>query len=149
VDVIAKSIFHTKGLREKSALAAIAGLALFSLTGCMTMDLFGGSKVDNSLSTGTVAAAAPPTEVSDEATVRNAVTSADLSKLNGQPLPWANASTGSAGVIDTIVENSETGAVCRQFRTSRHAYDGIATFSGKTCLVNGSNWQLLSFQQNG
>jgi len=151
VDVIAKTIFHTKGLREKSALAATALFALLSLTGCvgMSMDLLGSAKVDRSVSTGTVANAAPVNDVSDEATVRNAVTSADLSKLNGQPLPWANASTGSAGVIDTIVENVSSGEVCRQFRTSRHAYDGIATFSGKTCLSNGGSWELLSFQQNG
>ncbi len=62
------------------------------------------------------------------------------------PLPWANASTGSAGVIDTIVENNDAGQVCRQFRTTRHSYVGIAKFYGKTCLVGGGNWQLLSFQ---
>ncbi|MGB8292883.1 MAG: RT0821/Lpp0805 family surface protein, partial [Rhizobium ruizarguesonis] len=32
------------------------------------------------------------------------------------------------------------------FRTTRHSYVGIAKFYGKTCLVGGGNWQLLSFQ---
>lgn len=113
------------------------------------MDFLSSAKVDRSLSTGTVAQAPSTDSMSDETTVRNAVSSADLTKLRGQPLPWANASTGSAGVIDAIVENESSGQVCRQFRTSRHAYDGIATFYGKTCLIDGADWQLLSFQQQG
>jgi hypothetical protein len=152
VEVIAKSTFHTKALIAKSATIALAGIVLLSLSGCMgtSMDFFSSAKVDRSVHTGTVAQAQPTADsISDETTVRNAVTSADIGKLNGQPVPWANASTGSAGVIDAIVENSTSGRVCRQFRTSRHAYDGIATFYGKTCLLDGSGWQLLSFQQDG
>jgi surface antigen len=126
-------------------------MALLSQTGCSTsgMDLFGSAKVDKSITTNTIAASPTASDtVSDEATVRNAVTSADLSKLNGHPLPWANASTGSAGVIDTIVENNSTGQVCRQFRTTRHAYDGIANFYGKTCLDGDNQWQVMAFQQD-
>ena len=150
MDVIAKSTFHTKIPRAGSALAAAAAIAVFSLSGCVGdgMDLFSSTKVDRSVSTGTVPRAAQPESVSDETTVRNAVTSADLSKLNGKPLPWANASTGSAGVIEAIVEDGGDGQICRQFRTSRHAYDGIATFYGKTCLVGG-DWQLTDFHQQG
>jgi hypothetical protein len=132
-------------------MLTIVGASLLSLTGCMSggMDFLSSTKVDHSVTTGTIAQVqAPKDAVSDEATVRNAVTSADLSKLKGQPLPWANASTGSAGVIDTIVENDTSGQVCRQFRTTRHAYDGIANFNGKACLTGGE-WQVLSFQQQG
>ena len=131
---------------------AVAGISLFTLAGCVGggMDFLSSAKVDRSVSTGTIPTAPVTTDsVSDEATVRNAVTSADLAKLNGQPIPWANASTGSAGVIDTIVEKDDAGEVCRQFRTTRHSYDGIAKFMGKTCLVGGGNWQLLSFQPEG
>ncbi|KAA0699734.1 hypothetical protein DTW90_10300 [Neorhizobium sp. P12A] len=152
MEVIAKSTLHTKGKLAKSGVMIVASVALLSLTGCMTggMDFLSSAKVDRSVSTGTVPQAVVTTDtVSDETTVRNAVTSADLTKLNGQPLPWANASTGSAGVIDTIVEKSDSGEICRQFRTTRHAYDGIANFYGKTCLVGAGNWQLLSFQQDG
>jgi surface antigen len=114
------------------------------------MDFLSTAKVDRTVTTGTIPQAPVTTDsVSDETTVRNAVTSADLSKTNGQPLPWANASTGSAGVIDTIVENANSGQICRQFRTTRHAYDGIANFYGKTCLIDSGNWQLMSFQQAG
>lgn len=151
MEVIAKSTIHTKGKLAKSVILMATSIALFSLTGCVGggMDFLSSAKVDRTVSTGTVPQAAVTTDtVSDEATVRNAVTSADLTKLNGQPLPWANASTGSAGVIDTIVENSDAGQICRQFRTTRHSYEGIANFYGKTCLVSAGNWQLLSFQQD-
>ncbi|AVA20583.1 RT0821/Lpp0805 family surface protein [Rhizobium sp. LEGMi198b] len=152
MEVIAKSTVHTKRKLAKGATMAIAIFSLFSLGGCVGggMDMLSSTKVDRSVSTGTIPTAPVTTDsVSDETTVRNAVTSADLNKLNGQPVPWANASTGSAGVIDTIVENNASGQVCRQFRTTRHSYDGIANFFGKTCLIGQGEWQLLSFQQDG
>jgi hypothetical protein len=149
VEVIAKTHRHTKGSLRRSARLSIVGIAILSLSGCVAggFDFLSSAKVDRSVATGTVPQPAPSTDtLSDEMTVRNAVTSADIQKLEGQPLPWANASTGSAGVIDTIVENTDSGQVCRQFRTTRHSYVGIAKFYGKTCLVGGGNWQLLSFQ---
>jgi hypothetical protein len=152
MEVIAKSTVHTKRKLVKGATMTIACVALFALGGCVgsSMDALSAAKVDRSLSTGTVPTAPVTTDsISDEATVRNAVTSADLAKLNGQPVPWANTSTGSAGVIDTIVENSQAGQVCRQFRTTRHSYEGIANYFGRTCLVGAGEWQLLSFQQAG
>lgn len=152
MEVISKSTVETKGLRAKSGILVAIGIAFLSLSGCVSggMDFLGTAKVDRTVTTGTIPQAPVTTDsVSDETTVRNAVTSADLSKTNGQPLPWANASTGSAGVIDTIVENTNSGQICRQFRTTRHAYDGIANFYGKTCLIDSGNWQLMSFQQAG
>ncbi len=112
--------------------------------------MFSRTQVDRSVKTSTIPQAAPTSDsISDEVTVGNAVTSADISKTAGQPLAWANASTGSAGVIDKIVENNDSGVICRQFTTTRHSYVGIAKFAGKTCLVNSGNWQLMSFQQQG
>ena len=149
MEVIAKSTHHTKGLLRRSSSLILIGVATLSLSGCMTggFDFLSESKVDRSVATGTVPQNPPSTDtLSDEMTVRNAVTSADVGRIGAQPLAWANASTGSAGVIDTIVENNESGQVCRQFRTTRHSYVGIAKFYGKTCLVGGGNWQLMSFQ---
>ncbi|CCM74677.1 RT0821/Lpp0805 family surface protein [Rhizobium mesoamericanum] len=149
MEVIAKSDRHTKGPLRRSAAFCIVGTAVLSLSGCISsgLDLFSSSKVDRSVATGTVPQPAPTSDsISDEMTVGNAVTSADIQRLEGRPLPWANASTGSAGIIDTIVENTDSGQVCRQFRTTRHSYVGIAKFYGKTCLVGGGNWQLMSFQ---
>lgn len=152
MEVIAKSTVHTKRKLAKGVTTAVALVSFFTLGGCVGggMDYLSSAKVDRSVSTGTVPTAPVTTDsISDEATVRNAVTSADLQKLNGQTVPWANASTGSAGVIDAIVENNSSGVVCRQFRTTRHSYEGIANFSGRTCLVGQGEWQLLSFQQAG
>lgn len=152
MEVIAKSHRHTKALSHRCGALLVIATAMLSLSGCMTggFDFLSDSKVDRSVATGTVPQAAPSTDtLSDEMTVRNAVTSADIGKIADQPLPWANSSTGSAGVIDTIVENNDAGQVCRQFRTTRHSYAGIAKFYGKTCLVGGGNWQLLSFQPEG
>ncbi|TCU27831.1 outer membrane surface antigen [Rhizobium azibense] len=152
MEVIAKSNRHTKGLLCRCATLFAIGATMLPLSGCMTggFDFLSDSKVDRSVATGTVPQTPPSTDtLSDEMTVRNAVTSADIQRMAGQPLPWANSSTGSAGVIDTIVENNDQGQVCRQFRTTRHSYAGIAKFYGKTCLVGGGNWQLLSFQPEG
>ena len=147
VKVIAKYTAHTKDLSQRLASGASLLLALMILSGCVgsSLDLLG-SGVDKSVSTSTVAAGASTDSFSDEVTVRNAVTSADLSKMEGSPLPWANTATGSAGVVSSITEANEQGHVCRSFVTSRHSYRGIAKFAGKTCMAGDGNWQLLSFQ---
>ncbi len=117
-----------------------------ALCGCMSFDFFD-SKADTGLTTNAVTPKKSQDRVSDEATVRNAVTSADLARLGDTPLPWANASTGSAGVVSAIRENRANGAVCRSFTTTRHAYDGIANFSGDACLAPNGEWQLMRFSR--
>jgi hypothetical protein len=112
------------------------------------MDLFGGDKVDRTISTGTVPGKAPSgATLSDEVTVRNAVTSADLSKVTENPVPWANTSTGSAGVVSTIREDRNQGRLCRAFKTTRHSYEGIAMFSGEACMTDGGDWLLTAFDR--
>lgn len=119
------------------------------LTGCTSsMDLFGSAKVDRSISTGTIPPRQKsPDSQSDETTVRNAVTSADLAKMSGQPLPWANSATGSAGVVSSIHEDRSQGHLCRAFTTTRHSYEGIALFSGQACLVETGDWMLTAFDR--
>ena len=120
-----------------------------SLGSCASdgLDLFGSAKPDRSISTSAVSAQKTDDAISDEATVRNAVTSADMAKIGPNPIPWANASTGSAGVITAVQEDASTGTRCRAFRTTRHSYMGIAKFMGRTCMESNGNWQLLSFQE--
>ena len=115
-----------------------------ALSGCMSFDLFA-PPADNSLTTKSITPAKSTETISDEVTVRNAVTSADLTKLAGASLPWANASTGSAGVVASITESRANGAVCRSFVTTRHAYDGIANFTGDACLDTAGEWKLIRF----
>ena len=145
---IAKSKVHTKGLSITIARGLMLCALTVNLSGCVgSMDLFGEDKVDRSIATSAVASHKSDETLSDEMTVRNAVTSADVERLAGQPIPWANTTTGSAGVITAIREDSQSGPVCRQFATTRHSYQGIAKFQGTACLDGKDNWQLLSFQE--
>lgn len=104
--------------------------------------------VDSTLVTSNVPVPEPPADPerrSDEMTVRNAVSSADIAAPAAAPLAWANADTGSRGSISDVVESRESGTVCRKFRTTRESFDGVAIFDGKTCMVAPGAWQLTSF----
>lgn len=120
------------------------------LCGCVSsLDLFSGGKVDSGVKTSSVPSSGGD-RLSDETTVRNAVSSADLARNAGNPIPWANSASGSAGVINRIAETRDAaGRPCRDFVTTRHSYQGIANFSGRTCLGNGGEWLLLSFDRQG
>jgi surface antigen len=149
VVLIAKSNSPSKRailLASHILVVGFTGLGTVSCTS--SLDLLGSAKVDRSISTGTVATTTQATSsVSDETTVRNAVTSADLTKIGQAPLPWANAATGSAGVVSTIKEARNQGQVCRDFTTTRHAYDGIAMFSGQACMTGSGDWLLTAFDR--
>ncbi len=134
-------------MRKASMILLIA--ATLPLSGCFggSMDLFGSDSVDSSISTSTVSKKGNPSSHSDELTVQSAVSSADLNKTDGKPLPWANATTGSAGVVTAIQEEKGQGFICRNFSTTRHSYEGIAYFSGKTCTSGSGNWELMSFDR--
>jgi hypothetical protein len=147
VNVIAKSHSRTKSLsRIVAEVSAILAVTL-TLSACVSLDLFGGDKVDSSLSTASVPNQNNPSTLSDDTTVRNAVTSADLMKLANSPLPWANAATGSAGVVTAIQEDRTTGFVCRNFATTRHSYQGVASYAGQACLSETGEWLLTRFDQ--
>lgn len=127
-------------------------MAVLCLSGCVSggIDNADTFKLDRTSASGS-AKAAPVTSdsVSDETIVRDAVGSVDVAKMRGQPLPWANVATGSAGVIDAIVENTGSAGICRQFHTNRHAYDGVSNYYGRACLVDNGGWRLLSFRPAG
>lgn len=146
---IAKSIKRTKGKTMGKSRFVIVFAATLPLSGCFggSMDLFGSDSVDTSISTNTISPSRNSGGGSDELTVQNAVSSADLSKTGTNPLPWANATTGSAGVVTAIQENKTGNVICRDFSTTRHSYEGIAYFSGKTCTAGSGNWQLMSFDK--
>jgi hypothetical protein len=120
------------------------------LSGCMSgLDLFSDSNVDTTVRTNTVTNGNTE-RLSDEITVRNAVSSADILRTGGSPIPWANSASGSAGVISSIAENRDNnGRTCRDFVTTKHSYQGIANFSGRTCLGNSGEWLLLAFDRQG
>lgn len=104
---------------------------------------------DRALVTSAIAPSAPAPaaamkddeQVSDQATIRNAVSSADLAALSGKPLAWANAATGSRGEISDLSERPGT---CRAFRATRESFDGVRLFRGETCLSAGT-WRMTRF----
>lgn len=121
------------------------------LSGCMSgLDLFSSeSNVDKTVRTSTVSNGNTD-RLTDEITVRNAVSSADLAHAGGSPIPWANSASGSAGVISSIAENHDNaGRTCRDFVTTKHSYQGIASFTGRTCMGNAGEWMLLAFDREG
>ena len=112
---------------------------------------FGMDATDTQITTNSVdnpQTRAPADTVSDEMTIRNAVTSADLARMSGSvSIPWANTSTGSAGVITSIREENNGSYVCRTFITTRHSYRGISNYGGKACLVGSGEWQVVAFKE--
>ena len=119
-----------------------------ALTGCM--GIAGLDSPDKKLTTNSTNGTknTPSDSMSDEATVRNAVSSADLTRMAGSvSIPWANTSTGSAGVISSIREENNGSYVCRSFITTRHSYRGISNYGGKACLVGSGEWQVVAFDE--
>jgi len=118
----------------------------FALSGCGLSSL-GAADVDRSLVTSNVpaASAADPERRSDEATIRNAVSSADLAQAGPEPLAWANADTGSRGAITGVEESRKDGELCRRFTATRESFDGVGLFKGKACMVAPGAWQLTAF----
>jgi hypothetical protein len=127
-------------------IAAVAAPLL--LSGCMGLGI---DEADTKITTSSVdnpTTRAPADTVSDEITIRNAVSSADLSRMPGSvTIPWANTTTGSAGVITSIREENNGSYVCRTFITTRHSYRGISNFGGKACLVGSGEWQVVAFKE--
>lgn len=126
--------------------AALLCVALTS--GCTMSSMGGGEEVDRSLVTANVPPTATSTDTtqrSDEMTIRNAVSSADLVEAGPSPLAWANTDTGSRGAISAVPESKESGTVCRKFTTTRESFDGVAMFNGKACMVAPGAWQLTTF----
>ncbi|ASY55565.1 MULTISPECIES: RT0821/Lpp0805 family surface protein [Sinorhizobium] len=147
---IAKWIDGKKGFSIALLRSAALCLTVLALPGCMGggLDLFGSSSVDRSVATGTVPVAKTSDGLSDAVAVRNAVSSADIT-ASSNAIPWANASSGSAGVISSIEEDRASGVLCRRFTTTRHSFEGIAKFDGRTCQLDNGEWYLTSFGPQG
>ncbi|WP_197435200.1 RT0821/Lpp0805 family surface protein [Nitratireductor arenosus] len=142
-------------MRQRIGCASGVKLVLLPLVvalgGCVSSGFgLGDDGPDRTIVTSAVApspAAAVDTETrSDEATIRNAVTSANLETLAGGALSWANAETGSRGEVATIVEFERDGVRCRRFRVSRESFQGVALFTGETCLTPGAGWWTRAFE---
>lgn len=104
---------------------------------------------DTSSITGSVSTSQQPDmdkeTLSDRNAIRNVVSALDFNSWGMNPVPWANPDTGSQGVIQQVSEVEKSGGLCRQFETSRQAFDGVALYQGETCMKKGGNWVLKSF----
>lgn len=101
---------------------------------------------DRSIVTGSVRPA-PSGSVSDEVTIRNAVSSAIVDEVGEDGIGWANVSTGSRGAIRTLRETRETGRLCRSFSATRESFEGVHLYRGETCLDSGGQWAMHRFQK--
>ncbi|TGQ34317.1 MULTISPECIES: RT0821/Lpp0805 family surface protein [unclassified Mesorhizobium] len=107
------------------------------------------AEVDRSILTSSTPASAMPIDqdsASDQTTIGNAVSSADIEQLRGQAVPWANSSTGSRGSITELVELKDNGQTCRRFTASRESFDGVALFKGEVCLAGAGGWRMQDFK---
>jgi hypothetical protein len=104
--------------------------------------------LDRSILTGSVGSGAKPVEPefeSDKLTIQNAVSSADLARFDESGVAWANAETGSAGLVQEITERSRNGVICRSFTARRESFDGVALYKGVTCLNSDGLWKMRLF----
>ena len=141
------SIFGGPALRVGAIAAVLCGSVMLSACGAGGFSLEK-AEVDRTFYTSNVAAPRTPVEMerlSDEATIRNAVTSADVETLAGAPLPWANAETGSRGLISGIVETRGKGTLCRAFSATRESFDGVGMLKGEACMIASGAWRMQSF----
>jgi hypothetical protein len=136
-------------IASASVKAAVVALAI-PLAGCGA----GGfslekAEVDRSIVTSSTSAspaapAASDTD-SDQTTIGNAVSSADIKELGGQAVPWANSGTGSRGAITELVEFKDAGRTCRIFTATRESFDGVALYKGQLCMAGAGGWHMQAF----
>lgn len=134
--------------RTLTFLAVPATIAL--LAGCAGgMDLRDAA-VDETIRTASVGAPSGQIQdmlISDQSTIRDAVSSADPEAIGDKGLAWINDLTGSRGTVTRLVVTTKKGMPCRQFITSRESYDGVKLYSGEICRIAGDFWQVRSFKE--
>lgn len=137
-----------KSTRDAVAVCLMAML----LAACGGGSGFGGSSVDDTLVTGDVAgkdrSQTDLTRVSDEATIRNAVSSVDLAAAGETELLWANVDTGSRGTITNVEEYDNSGLLCRKFHVSRESFDGVRLYMGDACRSGDGSWRMHAFVES-
>jgi hypothetical protein len=108
------------------------------------------AEVDPTILTGDISAPAARNadadRLSDQATIRNAVSSADLELVSGEAVRWANAQTGARGSITGLTESRSEGRICRGFATTRENYDGVRLFRGEACMLSAGVWRIEKFE---
>lgn len=137
-------------LRRRLAGVVIVS-AMLVLSACAGRGGIETLAADPTLVTGSaqqVAGATDETTLSDEKTIRDAVSSANIESLGANPLAWANAYTGSRGTVTALSEHKlDDGRVCRKFSTTRESFDGVGVYNGETCTASANNWFMRAFSR--
>jgi surface antigen len=127
-------------------------VAAILLAACASRGVDIEAAVDDTITTAAIpaapAAASDPLKISDEATIRNAVSSADLEAVSETGISWANTDSGSRGAITALAEYKRKGQLCRRFEASRESYDGVGLYAGETCRTSDGAWRMLKFKEN-
>ncbi len=139
-------------MMKGTRLALVCAVAA-SLTGCTVISGKGLEEVavDKTLHTASIPPIDPAVAaetLSDSRTVRNAVSAADIARVDSEPLAWTNADTGASGTITAISETRAGDAVCRRFKTSRQRFDGVALYAGEACTTGQGVWTLTRFSED-
>lgn len=141
--------------RQRSVFASASAKAAIVLVALPLVACGGGgfsleqAEVDRTILTSSTSATGSPIDqnrASDQTTIGNAVSSADIEQLGGQAVPWANADTGSRGSITELAESKDNGQTCRRFTASRESFDGVALFKGEVCLAGAGAWRMQDFK---
>lgn len=134
--------------RKLLPIAALVALPV-ALAACASGNLLKRAETDRSIITGSVSSATMMTpmtaSITDEETIRNAVTSVDPNALGSNGLAWTNPTTGATGQITGLTEFQDNGHLCRRFSTSMARFDGVGLYRGEACLQNSGGWQLRAF----
>lgn len=125
----------------------LATLVILTFSACGSSGGLSKLDVDDTIQTGSLPEKTEqnPTQTSDASIIRNAVSAVDLSSRTGAPLNWANQETGSRGTITEIRESKGDGILCRDFKTSRESFEGVALYTGSTCLNAEKQWFVRNF----
>lgn len=83
--------------------------------------------------------------LSDQDMIRSVVARLDFAQGTKKPVAWQNPATGSQGTITTVAEKNTDAGLCREFETSREAFDGAALYRGQACMAQSGEWALTSF----
>lgn len=125
---------------------------MLALSACGSKGFSIDNAIDTSIHTGAtteMAAAAgnDANQISDEITIRNAVSSVLVEEVDETGIGWANAYTGSRGTIRDIMERERDGALCRSFTASRESFSGVHLYSGEACFGTTKMWTMRSFRR--
>jgi surface antigen len=131
--------------RKVLPIAALVVLPV-ALAACASGNLLKKAETDRSIITGSVPKTASTVDVTDEETIRNAVTSVDPKAVGPDGLAWTNEATGASGEITGLTEYQDDGRPCRRFSASVTRFDGVGLYHGEACLGNAGGWRMQAFQ---